>query len=200
MSINIDKKLLRKAIGLDLLQRSTPLMGLLSGAGTLTYDGEWLILYNPAAGYCAIGTGWGSPAYEATDPAYALLVAARCMCVSSDNNVYIFFLEHRKADYNDFQGFRHDGANHCMEFRKGGAEEQINISGQDWTTEHEFKIKHQKNQTNVQGWIDGVLKATCADPASFASVQPFCIYCCEPNGVERTCKLKFPDGIYFWAG
>lgn len=200
MSINIDKEDMRKALGFNLFNRSLPLMALLSGSSTVTYDGEYLIITNASGEYSAVGTGYGSPAYQATRDSYALLVAARCICVSSDNNVYIFFLEPRKANYDNYQGFRHDGSNHCFEFRKGGAEEQINISGQDWTVEREFKIKHQKNQTNVQGWIDGVLKATCADPATYASAQPYCIYACEPNGVARTCKLKFPDGIYFWAG
>ena len=199
MSINIIKKDLRKALELNEINRSLPLMGLLAGAGTLTYDGEYLSLYNPAGQYCAIGTGYGSPAYQATRDTYSLLVAAKIICVSSDANVYVFFLEPRKADYNNFQGFRHDGTYHCFEFRKAGAEEQDNITGQDWTTEHEFKIKHQKSGLLCQGYIDGALVAESTDNTKISD-QPFCIYACEPNGVSRTCKLKFPDGIYFWAG
>lgn len=199
MSINITKKDLRKALELDKINRSLPLMGLLGGSSTLAPDGEWLSLNNAVGEFSAIGTGYGSPAYQATRDIYSLLVAARLICVSSDNNVYIFFLEPRKANYDNFQGFRHDGVNHCFEFRKAGAEEQDNIADQDWTSEHEFKIKHQKSGNLCQGYIDGTLKAESTDNTKISD-QPFCIYACEPNGVSRTCKLKFPDGIYFWAG
>jgi len=199
MSINIIKKDLRKSLGFDLFNRSLPLTGLLGEPSALTYDGEYLILVNALGHYSVIGTGFGSPAYQATRDTFSLLVAAKCFCVSSDVNVYIFFLEPRKADYTNFQGFRHDGTYHCFEFRKAGAEEQDNIADQDWTIEHEFKIKHQKSGNLCQGYIDGVLKAESTDNTKISD-QPFCIYVCEPNGVSRTCKLKFPDGIYFWAG
>lgn len=196
MSINIDKKLLRKALELDELARSAPLVHILQGASTISYDGEYLSLVNTAGQFSVIGTGYGSPAYEAGQNTFSLIVAAKVLCVSSDADVYIFFLEPRKAVYNDYQGFRHDGVNHCFEFRNGGAEEQDNITGQDWTVEHEFKILHKKDRTVCRGYIDGALVAECTD-ITYISAQPFSIYAGEPNGVARTVKLKLPPGIYF---
>ena len=193
MSINIIKKDLRAALDWLTLSRAFPLWW---GGGTLTitYDGEWICIYNPSVHLVAIGTGYGFPAYEATRTTYYLSVCATIKAPSDDTNIYFFFLEPRKADYNNFQGFRHDGTYHCFEFRKAGAEEQDNIAGQDWTTEHEFKISHKKDETDCIGYIDGVEKAHSTDNSKISS-QPYSIYCCEPNGVVRTLYLKYPPGI-----
>lgn len=196
MSVDIDKKLLRKALEMDELARSAPLVYILAGGSTVSYDGEYLSLVNAAGQFSVIATGYGSPAYEAGQDTFSLIVAAKILAVDNDTNIYFFFLEPRKAVYADFQGFHHDGTNHCFEFRNGGAEEQDNIAGQDWTVEHEFKILHKKDRTIVRGYIDGVMKAECTDNA-FISAQPYSIHSSEPNGVARTVKLKLPPGIYF---
>jgi len=200
MSINIDKKKLRKEL-MDVLEgfKSLPLWFTVAGASTITYDGEWIKVANVAGQYSAIGTGFGSPAYQATRDIYSLLVAAKIKAPGDDTSIYFFFLEPRKGNYDNYQGFRHDGTYHCFEFRKAGSEEQDNIVDQDWTTEHTFMIKHKKDGTLCQGYIDGALKAECTD-VNDISDQPFCVYVAEPNGVARDVYLKYPPGIYIEAG
>lgn len=198
MSINIDKKKLREALDWFEFSKSLPLWYTIGTGCTITYDGEFLKVVNVAGQYSAIGTGYGSPGYQATRDAFSLLVAAKIK-MNSDTSVYVFFLEPRKANYDNFQGFRHDGANHCFEFRKDGAEEQDNLAGQDWTTEHTFMIKHKKDGTLCQGYIDGALKAESTDPTKISD-QPFSVYCCEPNGAARDMFLRYPPGIYMEAG
>lgn len=200
MSINIDKKKLRKEL-FDELEgsKSLPLWYTIGTGCTITYDGEYLKVHNLAGQYSAIGTGFGSPAYQATRDTYSLLVAAKIKAPGGDTSIYFFFLEPRKGNYDNFQGFRHDGANHCFEFRDTGAEEQDNIAGQDWTTEHTFMIKHKKDGTLCQGYIDGALKAESTDALKISD-QPFCVYVAEPNGVARDVYLKYPPGIYMESG
>ena len=198
MSINVDKKKLREALDWFEFSKSLPLWYTIGTGCTITYDGEFLKVVNTTGQYSAIGTGYGSPAFQATRDAYSLLVAAKIK-MSSDTSVYVFFLEPRKANYDNFQGFRHDGANHCFEFRKDGAEEQDNIADQDWTTEHTFMIKHKKDGALCQGYINGALKAESTDPTKISD-QPFSVYCCEPNGVARDMYLRYPPGIYMEAG
>ena len=195
MSINIEKKKLREALEWLEFSKAIPLWYTLGTGCTITYDGEYLKMVNVAGQYSAIGTGFGSPAYQSTRDAFSLIVAAKIKAPGGDTSIYFFFLEPRKGEYNFFQGFRHDGVNHCFEFRDDGAEEQDNIAGQDWTTEHTFMIKHKKDGTLCQGYIDGELKAESTDALKI-SAQPFCLYCCEPNGVARTVYVKYPPGIY----
>ena len=194
MSINIDKKKLREALDWLEFSKAFPLWFHRDHEScSITYDGEYIKLIGASGRYPAIGTGYSFP-YQAKRDTFSMSPRAHVKS-DVDTSIYFFFLEPSKGEYDDFQGFRHDGVYHCMEFRSGGAEEQDNIAGQDWTTEHEFKINHKKNQTLCQGYIDGVLKAESTDNSKI-SAQPFAIYCCEPNGVARTLYLKYPPGIY----
>jgi len=198
MSINIDKKKLRKELDFRELCKAYPLRFHITGATTVTYDGEYLIITSASATYDCIGTGFGSPSYEATRSTYYLSVMARIKAPGNDTSIYFFFLEPRKGVYADFQGFRHDGTYHCFEFRNGDAEEQDNIADQDWTTEHIFRIVHYKDQSLCQGYIDGALVAECTDNTKI-SAQPFSVYTIEPNGVARTVYLKYPPGIHEYS-
>lgn len=191
--INIDLKLLRKALDLKEIARALPLY-YDPGTGTITYDGEWLKL-TQASGYSAIGTGYGFPAYEAARDTYSLRVEATIK-MDNDSNIYVFFLEPKKAEFSYFQGFRCPGGVHKFEFNNPGGGEEDLIAGQDWTTEHLFKIMHKKDRSICRGYIDGAMKAECTDIADI-SAQPFSIYVGEPNNTPRTTYLKYPPGITF---
>lgn len=195
MSINIDKKLFRKAIDLLNIAKAMPLWWQLGTGPTIDYDGEWLTITGVAGQYPAIGTGYSCPALEGS---YILWVEAIIKITGNQTNIYVFFLEPRKAQYDYYQGFQHDGSNHVMTFRDAGAEEEDIITGQDWTQETKFTIKHRTDQTYCQGYINGALKAECTD-ANKISAQPFSVYCCEPNALVRTAALKYPPGIYMGA-
>lgn len=195
MSINIDKKKLREALDFLEISKAYPLWFNIGTGCTITYDGEWIKVHNLAGQYSVIGTGYGFPAYEACRDIFILYAAAKVKAPTDDTSIYFFFLEPRKAEYNDFQGFRHDGTYHCFEFRNGGAEEQDNIAAQDWTTEHRFHIAHTKNRSLCQGYIDGALVAECTN-STYISAQPYCIYAAEPNSVARDVYMKYPPGIY----
>lgn len=200
MSINIVKKDLREAIDLRGIAQAFPLRYIIMGTSTITYDGEYLIINNVSGQYSAVGTGFGSPAYEATRSTYSLSVTAIVKAVDDDLNCYFFFLEPRKADYAEFQGFKTDAGagSHKFEFRSGGTEEEDPIAGQDWTVDTKFRIIHYKDQSLCQGYIDGALVAECTDPADI-SAQPFSIYAGEPNGVARVMHLKYPPGIHEYS-
>lgn len=189
--ISIDKKLLRVALDWKNFVRCLPLW--FTDSTKVTYDGEWLIV-TQTSGYEAIGTGYGSPAYQSTRDGYSMIIQATIK-MNNDTGVYVFFLEPRKAVFTEFQGFWNpSGDNHKFEFNNPGGGEEDAIADQDWTTEHIFKITHAKDQSACRGYIDGVMKAECTDVADI-SPQPFSIYCCEPNNTSRTMYLKYPPGI-----
>jgi len=273
MSINIDKEDLRESIDLLNIQKCLPLWYTLSGASTVTYDGEYITIANVLGGYSAIGTGYGSPGLAQSHADFYLSVQATVKAVTTDTSCYFFFLEQRKASYGEYQGFTTTGGagSHKMEFKSGGTFESDAIAGQDWTVDTLFKIVHAKGvfehnsdttgaiatgtavahglyedgagltPTSViisaaeagptdiyvdtvgaatfninfggggnktfswiaeyeptawcEGYIDGVLKASCTDDADI-STQPFSVYCCEPNAVAHSMTLKYPPGIH----
>lgn len=191
MSVNIDKEDLRKALDFFELAKGLPLWFYIE-SGTIMYDGEWIV-NTQTSGYQAIGTGFGCPAYEATRTGYSITVAVNIK-MNDDTAVYVFFLEPKKGDFTEFQGFWNpSGNNHKFESNKPGGGAETAIAGQDWTTEHTFTINHTKN-TAVRGYINGVLKAEHTNAADI-SLQPFSIYCCEPNNSNRIMYLKYPPGI-----
>jgi len=195
MSIEIDKKLLRKAwfgaVDAELeesLMRTLPLARI---GYNPTYDGEWIKNQNPAAGYYGFGTG---VAYQGAGiGVVGTLRASARLKISVDTFHYMFFYEPVKADYDNYQGIdARDGAVHYARSRSGGAQTATNIDPQDWTTEHEFLILHQKDVTDVYFYIDG---AEEAHHTTNISAQPFEILCGEPNGQPRDVYLKYPYGI-----
>lgn len=276
MSINIDKEDFREAIDLIEIAQALPIWYNLAGTSTFTYDGEYMIIANSVGAFSAIGTGHGSPSYAATHANKYLVVRATVKAVTTDTSCYFFFLEPKKADYGEFQGFKTDAGagSHKMEFRSGGTEEEDAIAGQDWTADTVFTIRHRKGvfdhnsgvtaaiatgtavshglfddgagltPTSViisaaetgptdifssavgaatftvnfggggnktfywiaeyettalcEGYVGGVLKASCVDDADI-SAEPFNVYCCEPNGVARSMTLLYPPGIHIWG-
>lgn len=195
MSINMDKKLLRKAwFGQNLSELSEGLMRTLPLARlgySPTYDGEWLINHNGAGGYYGFGTG---VAYQGAGiGVVGYLKASAKLKISVDSSVYMFFFEPRKADYANYQGIDcRDGTSHYCRSRNGGVQTLTAIDPQDWLVEHEFQITHYKDQNNIYFYIDG---AEVAHHTTNISPQPFEILAGEPNGVARDVYLKYPYGF-----
>lgn len=189
MSINIDKKLLRKAwYGADPLEGPMRALPLARFGGTPSYDGEWITNHNPSGGFLAFGT---RNAYQGGLTGH--LIAKARLKVSVDSSVYMFFYEPTKADFANYQGIDcKDGTVHYCRSRNAGVETLTSIDPQDWLVEHEFKIVHYKDQSAVQFWIDGALVAT---HTTNISPQPFEILAGEPNGVARNIYLKYPYGV-----
>ncbi len=166
MSINIDEKLLREAIDLLGISQALPLWYSLTGASTLTYDGEYMTIANTVGQFSALGTGFGSPAYRAGHAGHSLLVRATLKAVGDDRSCYFFFLEHRKGEYGEFQGFKTDAGagSHKFEFRSSGTEEEDAIAGQDWTVDTLFMIKHRKGTFEHNSDITGAIATGTAVP------------------------------------
>lgn len=192
MSINIVHKTLRKTLLSDpdltnCLIRALPLIWI---GTTPTYDGEWLKLTSTLGQYPAITTGH---TFENKKSGGEGLISSAYVKVNIDSSTYMFFLEPYKGNYDNYQGLdTRDGAVHYARSRNGGAETTTELTGQDWTAETKFTIKHENDQTDVYFYIGDVEKA---HHTTNISTQPYEICCAEPNAVVREVSLKYPPGI-----
>lgn len=194
MSINIDKKLLRKALGWADLASALPisLPNYYPSYFTWSYDGEWITIQTLAAYYPAIRT---TVAYESGSLTTSYLsTCVNIKAPSNPANIYYFFYEPQKGDYANYQGLdTRDGADYNARSRNGGAETKTVLSGQDWTVERKMGLSHQKDQSDMYFYVDG---AEVAHHTTNVSAQPFEICAAEPNGQVRTIYVRYPKGIH----
>jgi hypothetical protein len=188
MSVKIDLQKFRKAFGVwDDFHGTLPLYRM----GTVEYDGEYVRLDNPSGSYNAWRTGISYTRVQYGTPMRGALDFRGKGYATDDTSIYFFFLEPAKGDYSNYQGFRHDGANYCVESRSGGIETQTNLTGQDWKVETEFRIHYRTDEARF--YINGSLVVT---HTTDLSSPPFEVHFGEPNGVARTVFLRYPPGIY----
>jgi len=194
VSINIDKKLLRVAIGWAEYASALPisLPNYYPASFTWSYDGEWITIQTLQALYPAIRT---CVAYESGSLTTSVLHA--CVNIKAPTNatrIYYFFYEPQKGDYANYQGLdTRDGAAYNARSRNGGVETKTVLADQDWTVERKMALSHQKDQSDMHFYIDG---AEVAHHTTNISAQPFEICCAEPNGQLRTIYVRYPKGIY----
>jgi len=194
MSINIDKKKLREAIGWAEHASALPmsLPNYSPASFRWSYDGEWITVETLGAFYASIRT---CVAFESGSTTTSYLAA--CVNIKAPANatsIYYFFFEPMKGDYDNYQGLdTRDGVAYNARSRNGGAETKTILSGQDWTVEVKMRLAHQKDQSDIYFYIDG---AQVAHHTTNISAQPFEIMCAEPNGQVRTIYVRYPKGMY----
>jgi len=194
MSITIDKKLLRKYLSLTDICSSIPmsLPNYYSWAFTWSYDGEWIAVTTIALSYYP--SIRSTVAQESGSLTTSYLQVCANIKAPTATSIYFFFYEPTKGDYPNYQGLdTRDGAEYNARSRNSGAETKTILAGQDWTVERKFMISHQKDQSDVYFYIDGV---EVAHHTTNISAQPYEVACCEPNGVLRTVYLRYPKGLY----
>jgi hypothetical protein len=181
MSINLDKKLMLK--GLDFLEiaSSMPLY-----PTAQVYDGEYLRHDNPAGSYDAIGVH----GIRVNGKADGAIHFAAVVKSTAPTDTFMFFYEPQKGTFSEYQGF---GYGYVARSRSGGVETSTSLTGQDWSVDHEFKIRHNTDQSAVRFYIDDT---QVAQHTTNISAQPYEVWCVEPNGVAASGYLKYPRGIY----
>lgn len=183
MSVKLDKKALYKALQWDFVNVYP-----VSPYAAATYDGEVVTLVGQTGLYPATLKTW--VAYWVGYSGAHLGAGCRVWSPDNPTQIFMFFFEPSKGNYDNYQGF---GYGYVAVSRSGGAATSTSLTGQNWAVEHDFRIRHKKDQTECRFYIDG---AEVAVHTTNISAQPYEILCGEPNGVVATVKVRYPPGIY----
>lgn len=154
----------------------------------LAYDGTWFKMVGSVGTYPAYVSG------QSIQRRGYLLASVQAKVATTESNIVMFWYEPYKGDYANFQGMGHDGTGHYAKSRNGGAETNTYLSGQDWTVETKFSIRHEYDQSEVKFYTASNLVAT---HTTNISAQPYEIQCCEPANVAKNVYMKYPPGMYF---
>lgn len=157
-----------------------------------SYENGYLKQVSPV-GYPAFMTGHSLQRYPSA-------LQASASGYASDTNMFVFWYEPHKGNWDNFQGFVHNAANYspgCVS--RASAVATYTAYSFDVTTENIYSIRHEYDQSEIKfGFQDGLDETPTwvVTHTTNVSAQPYEICFGEPNNVARTSYLRYPPGIY----